>query len=68
MEKVIFSVDGIQNDTEKLHMKKALEKIDGVNKINIDRAENEIEVDYNATATEDEIRECIESTGHHIKN
>lgn len=68
MEKVIFDIDGIPNDTEKVQVKKALDKIEGVSKITIDRAENYIQVDYNETTTEDEIRACIERTGHQVKD
>lgn len=66
MNQVTFTVNGIYNDTEKLQLKKALEKIDGVREIAIDRVDRTIAVDFNEPATEKDIKDCIESTGHEV--
>ena len=66
MQKILYNMDGIQNDTEKIHIKKALGKIEGVKEIAIDRADSTIEVVFHEPATENEVRACIESTGHHV--
>jgi copper chaperone CopZ len=66
MNRIAIWVDGIRNDTEKIQMKKNLEKIDGINEVSIDRAQSLIAIDYNNPATEKEIKEHILSTGHDI--
>ena len=45
----------------------ALEKIDGVNGVCVDSARGTVEVMYNAPATPQEIKECIENTGHNVE-
>lgn len=64
--RITFWVDGIKNNTEKVQMKKNLEKIDGVHEIAIDRTENIISIDYFEPATEETLKNHIVSTGHHV--
>ncbi|MBC7958267.1 MAG: heavy-metal-associated domain-containing protein [Vallitaleaceae bacterium] len=67
MKRIVYKVDGIRNGTEKIQMKKALEKVIGVQEIAIDRVDSSIDIQYNPPATEDAITDTIESTGHEIK-
>lgn len=64
MKRILFKVNGIRNHTEKVQIKKALDKIEGVSQIAVDAAQSSINVEYNPPATEKEIHERIESTGH----
>lgn len=67
MEREHYIVDGLANENMKTQVKNALEKIEGVNKVCVDLARGSVEVIYNEPATPDEIRSCIENTGHHIQ-
>lgn len=51
----------------KTQIKNSLEKIDGVNNVCVDMSRGSVEVIYNNPATEQEIRSCIENTGHKIE-
>lgn len=63
MKRILFKVNGIRNHTEKVQIKKALEKIEGIGQIAIDSMDSTINVEYNPPATERTIQECIDSTG-----
>lgn len=67
MEREHYMVNGIANENMKTQIKNALEKIDGVNNVCVDIARGSVEVIYNEPATEEEIRSCIENTGHKIE-
>ena len=67
MEREHYMVNGITNENMKTQIKNALEKIDGVNNVCVDIARGSVEVNYNEPATEEEIRSCIENTGHKIE-
>lgn len=67
MQSIHCKVNGIKNDTEKIQLKKALDKIDGVVQIAIDRVESTVDIDFNSPATEKDIKNCIESSGHLIQ-
>ena len=67
MEREHYMVNGIANENMKTQIKNALEKIDGVNNVCVDMARGSVEVIYNKPATEQDIRSCIESTGHKIE-
>ena len=60
MEREHYIVDGLVNENMKTQVKNALEKIDGVSNVCV-------EVIYNKPATQDEIKSCIENTGHNVK-
>lgn len=64
MKNVTIRVDGIRNDTEKQHIKNALDKIEGVEKVAVDPTNRTINVEYNPPSTEQEIVVCIKSMGH----
>lgn len=67
MEREHYIVDGIANENMKTQIKNALEKIDGVNKVCVDMGRGSVEVIYNSPATPNEIKNCIENTGHRIE-
>lgn len=63
MNKIIFKVDGIRNNIERQQIKNALDKIEGVQEVAVDRGQSEIEVEYNNPSSAIEIKDCIRSTG-----
>ena len=67
MEREHYTVEGIANANMKTQIRNALEKIDGVNGVCVDSARGTVEVMYNAPATPQEIKECIENTGHNVE-
>ena len=67
MERDHYIVEGLNSETMKTQVKNALEKIDGVNGVCVDSARGTVEVMYNAPATPQEIKECIENTGHNVE-
>jgi copper chaperone len=66
MNSVYYQVNGILNTTMKSQVKNALEKLDGVQQINVDLHRGSIEVSYNEPTKPDEIRREIESVGFRI--
>ena len=67
MKREHYIVNGIANENMKTQIKNSLEKIDGVNNFCVDMSRGSVEVIYNNPATEQEIRSCIENTGHKIE-
>ena len=67
MKREHYIVNGIANENMKTQIKNSLEKIDGVNNVCVDMSRGNVEVIYNNPATEQEIRSCIENTGHKIE-
>ena len=67
MKREHYIVNGIANENMKTQIKNSLEKIDGVNNVCVDMSRGSVEVIYNNPATEQEIRSCIENTGHNIE-
>jgi len=63
MNRVHYQVNGMQNENFKNQIKNALDKIEGVQMVNVDLRRGSIEVGYNKPADENEIKECIEKTG-----
>ncbi|MEG2588009.1 MAG: heavy metal-associated domain-containing protein [Cetobacterium sp.] len=68
MEREHYIVNDIANENIKTQIKNSLEKISGVNNVCVDLGRGSIEVIYNAPATGDKIRSCIENSGHKIEN
>jgi copper chaperone CopZ len=60
------SVEGMQNKETKTQIKNALKKIDGVAQVGVNLTTGTIQVDYNAPATENTLKSCIESSGYKI--
>lgn len=67
MNRVHYNVTGLQNDQIKLQMKKSLNKLAGVQMVNIDLARSSVEVGFNESTEESEIKECIELAGGRIE-
>ena len=67
MEREHYIVDGLVNENMKTQVKNALEKIDGVSNVCVDLNRGSVEVIYNKPATQDEMKSCIENTGHNVK-
>ena len=67
MKREHYIVNGIANENMKTQIKNSLEKIDGVNNVCVYMSRGSVEVIYNNPATEQEIRSCIENTGHKIE-
>lgn len=67
MEREHYNVDGLANENMKTQVKNALEKIKGVSNVCVDIERGSVEVIYNKPATQDEIKSCIENTGHNVK-
>lgn len=63
MNRVHYEVNNLRNPEMKTQVKNALEKIDGVQQINVDLGRGTIEVGYNNRADESQIRDCIENVG-----
>lgn len=63
MNRVHYNVTGLQNNTEKTQIKNALDKLDGIQMVNVDLGRGSIEVGYNDPIGEDEIKQTIEHTG-----
>jgi len=67
MEREDYIVDGLANENMKTQVKNALEKIDGVNNVCVDLGRGSVEVIYNEPATQEQIKRCIENTGHNVQ-
>jgi len=67
MNTLFCSVSGIQNKECKTQIKNALNKIDGVSGVGVNLSTGTVEVQYNAPATEYELKSCIESSGFKIE-
>ncbi|MBE6070798.1 MAG: heavy-metal-associated domain-containing protein [Clostridium butyricum] len=67
MEREHYKVDSLANEDMKTQVKNALDKIEGVNNVCVDLARGSIEVAYNSPATCEEIKNCIENTGHKVE-
>ena len=67
MERDYYIVECLNSETMKTQVKNALEKIDGVNGVCVDLGRGSVEVLYNKPASSEEIRDCIENTGHLIQ-
>lgn len=67
MNKSYYIVEGLNNESTKMHLKSALENIKGVNGVCIDLGKNNLEIRYDNRADLEEIRDCIENTAHTIQ-
>lgn len=67
MEKVSYSVSGISNRVQSLHLKKGLDKIQGIQEVEVDLTEGRVTIEYNAPADERQIIQEIESNGFNVE-
>lgn len=63
MNNLCLNVSGIANEQMKTSLKNALEKIDGVQSVGVDRAADTVKVGFNDPADEAQIKDCVENTG-----
>lgn len=63
MKKAHFEVEGLINNPVKQQVKNLLEDLPGVANVNVDLVRSTVEVEYNAPADENQIRNKIEHTG-----
>lgn len=63
MNKVHYSITGLQNTNVKTQLKNALNNIDGISMVNVDMGRSTIEVGYNEETDENSIKSCIENVG-----
>lgn len=67
MNKSHYSVSRLRNEQMKTQIKNVLNELEGVKMINIDLARSTIEVGYDESLDENEIKQCIEQVGCKIK-
>lgn len=67
MNRVHYNISGLQNIQMQTQVKNALGKLDGVQMVNVDFARGSIEVGYNNSTDQSEIKECIENVGCRIE-
>jgi copper chaperone CopZ len=67
MNRVHYNISGLLNNSVKTQVKNVLSEIDGVHKINVDLGRSSIEVGYNDSTNENEIRNGIEHVGCRIE-
>lgn len=67
MNRIHYNVSGLLNNSIKTQVKNVLSEIDGVHKINVDLGRGSIEVGYNDSTNENEIRNGIEHVGCKIE-
>ncbi len=67
MNNVHYTVNGINNTLIKTQLKNSLEKIDGIQMVNVDLHRGTVEVGFNAPAMERDIKDTIEHIGCKIE-
>ncbi|HYE11722.1 MAG TPA: heavy metal-associated domain-containing protein [Patescibacteria group bacterium] len=67
MNKVHYNISGLQNPQMKAQVKNALEKLTGVQMVNVDLQKASIEVGYNEPTVETEIKHCIRHAGFELE-
>lgn len=67
MEKLHYCVSGLINEDKKTQVKNALNKINGVNTVNVDLGRGSIEVGYSKKTDTISITNCIENVGCKIQ-
>ena len=63
MNNATFNVSGVSNAQMKTSLKNALEKIEGVRAVDIDKTLGLVEIGYNPPASQSQLERCIEETG-----
>ena len=67
MNRVHYNISGLQNPQMKTQVENALEKINGVQMVNVDLQRGTIEVGYNEFTIESEIKHCIQHAGFEVE-
>ena len=63
MDRIHINVSGIANSQMKTSLENALDKIEGVQMVNIDIARQTVEVGFNNPANIADIENCVVNTG-----
>jgi copper chaperone CopZ len=63
MNKVHFNVQGLINVPTKTQVKNELDKLEGVQQVNVDLNRGTVEVEFNEPANSSDIQRCIEHVG-----
>ena len=66
MNQVHYKISNMANQSMKTSLKNALDKMEGIQEVNIDLTQSTVEVEFNEPAVEAQIRGCIEHAGHRI--
>lgn len=64
MNRVHYNVSGMAGNESKTKIKNALDKIEGIQMVNVDIARGTVEVGFNSPANETQIKTCIQHTGY----
>lgn len=67
MNKVHYDVSGLLNAQIKTQVKNVLNDLDGVKKVDVDLGNSSIEVGYNDSTDEEEIKQGLEHVGCKIE-
>ena len=67
MNRVHYTISGLQNSDIKTQLKNALDHIEGISMVNVDMGRGTIEVGYNEATDENTIKSCIENVGCKIE-
>lgn len=68
MDKIHYEVSGLINADRKTKVKKSLDKVKGIQDIDVNLAEGTVDVSFNSPATEEIIEQSIEKQGCIIIN
>ena len=68
MDRIRYDVDGIINNNMKTAIKNALERIDGVESVDVDLGNQSIEIGCNNTTNQIMVKRCIEKSGARINS
>lgn len=66
MNTIYMSISGVTNSQKKTALKNALDKVEGVQSVDIDKMQGRITIDFNPPANETQIRDCITETGFRL--
>lgn len=66
MNQVHYEITKMENQTMKTSLKNALDKIEGVQEVNIDVGRSTVEIGFNEPADENQIKSCIERSGSSV--
>lgn len=67
MDRVHYNVTGLLNNSTKTQIKNALGKIEGIQEVCVDLGRSSVEIRFNDSVNETDIRNCIEKTGFSIE-
>ena len=68
MDRIHYEVSGLINADRKIKVKKTLDKVKGVQEVEVNVAEGTVDVSFNSPATEEQIEQSIEKQGCVIVN